>query len=360
METRKRVPKTKLEKQILTLAHACGLVTRASHCTISVLAGGGSDRVFYRIKTQGGTFVALSASGPRSDIRPYVSVGNFLWKFGIGVPRIFAWDELRHLVLMEDLGDTSLYVLLGRAQTHNDVVGLYRKAVTELALIQVRATPHIDRCFFLRNRTFGYEALRWESDYFLECFIRQYCNLQPKDEDRIEEELHLLASRLAHEPRFFMHRDFQSMNIMVTNGAIRIIDFQTATRGLPHYDLASLLKDAYFVLSNSQRSELCDLYLEALVEAGGPRYDKQRFYEVFELASLQRNMQALGAFAFLSRHKGKHQFIAFIPTALTYLAHTLAELPDYPALADLVDKARHRLSAHQIQKHTVNANDMLI
>lgn len=352
--------KAKLEKQIIMLAQTCGLLPQDAPCTISVLAGGGSDRVFYRIENQDRSFVALSASGPRSDIRPYVWVGNFLRECDIGVPHIFAWDESRHLVLMEDLGDVSLYALLARAQTPGDVVGMYRKAVTELALMQIRATPHIDRCPFLRNRTFGYEALRWESDYFLECFIRQYCNLEPEDPDTLEGEFHLLASRLAREPRCFMHRDFQSMNIMVTNGAIRVIDFQTATCGIPHYDLVSLLKDAYYVLDDDQRAELCDVYLEALAEAGGPRYDTRRFLEVFELAGLQRNMQTLGAFAFLSLHKGKREFIAFIPTGLAYLSQALARLPDYPALADLVDKACRHLTANQTQVFTAHAADVSI
>ena len=43
-----------------------------------------------------------------------------------------------------------------------------------------------------------------------------------------------------------------------------MIDFQDARMGSPHYDLASLLYDAYVPISKDEKRELTDLYLREL------------------------------------------------------------------------------------------------
>jgi len=331
--------KATLPHHIASLALSSGFSVREELLSLSVLAGGGSDRVFYRVSDGSRTWVVLSASGSRADIRPYVSVARHLAGCGIGVPHLYAHDDARHIVLMEDLGDSSLHALLHAAADRGEVMALYRRTVQTLARIHLRATPAMESCPYLRNRSFGYEALRWETDYFLECFIRQYCGIQVRNEDGLENELHQLATVLAAEPRYFMHRDFQSKNIYLTGGDVRVIDFQTATRGLRQYDLASLLKDAYFTLEPRERDELCAVYCDAFAAAGGDAVDRARFSDIFERAGLQRLMQALGAFAYLSMHKGKQEFTQYIPAGLRSLAETLSALPDYPALGALVAQA---------------------
>lgn len=322
---------------------SAGFATGGEAPAIRMLAQGGSDRMFYRVTVSGRCFVVLTASAPRSDIRPFVDVGTFLMQCGIGVPQIFAWDDARQLVLMEDLGDDSLYGLLQQAKMRQEVMGCYRQVLSALAELQMRATPRMETCAFLRHRSFGYEALRWETDYFMECFVRQYCGIADAPDEAVEHELHLLAAALEQEPRYFMHRDFQSKNIYFKQGTVRIIDFQTATRGLLQYDLASLLKDAYFILDSAERDELLDFYLDELAENRGGTPDREHFFATFHRAGLQRNMQALGAFAFLSMHKGKHEFINYIPAGMAFLRETLTGFPEYPALAATVEQAARAL-----------------
>jgi aminoglycoside/choline kinase family phosphotransferase len=155
----------------------------------------------------------------------------------------------------------------------------------------------------------------------------------------------VLAETLSREPRFFMHRDFQSQNIYFKDGAVRYIDFQTATRGLLQYDAVSLLKDAYVVLQDRQREDLLHFYLDTLITQCRLVIDRDAFVRTFNLTGLQRNMQALGAFAYLSRDKGKTAFAAHIPAALSYLAAALRELPEFPLLSGLVEKAGERIHA---------------
>jgi aminoglycoside/choline kinase family phosphotransferase len=123
----------------------------------------------------------------------------------------------------------------------------------------------------------------------------------------------------------------------LTGDHIKVIDFQTATAGPPHYDLVSFLKDAYFVLSDAERSRLLQHYFDARSGLGSPVEDPVAFTHTFHLCGLQRNMQALAAFSFLGTHKKKIQFYAHIPTALGYLEKALCAVQDYPCLRATID-----------------------
>jgi len=126
---------------------------------------------------------------------------------------------------------------------------------------------------------------------------------------------------------------------------VRYIDFQTATRGLLQYDAVSLLKDAYVVLEDSQREALLDFYLDMLTGVWGLALEREAFARTFHLTGLQRNMQALGAFAYLSMDKKKTAFAAHIPAALSYLAAALREMPEFALLRGLVEKAEKIIHA---------------
>jgi len=320
------------------LKHA-GFALAAGDNTLMLLAQGGSDRRFYRIRTDRGIFVLMTAPAFRYELRAFLDVGAYLQGCAVGIPDIIAHDDDGQLVLLEDVGDESLHALLQRTHDRAEVVRLYRQVLSALARLQMKATPQMRTCNYLKNRTFGYEALRWETDYFIECFVRQYCGIEIKNEGSLDDELHSLAHAIDGEPRYFMHRDFQSKNIHFLDGKVRIIDFQTATRGLLQYDLASLLKDPYAPLEPDERQELLRFYLQELSGVWNMHHDAEAFTAMFHRAGLQRTMQALGAFAFLSMRKGKKEFEAYIPAGIANLREALGKFPEYPALADLTAQA---------------------
>jgi aminoglycoside/choline kinase family phosphotransferase len=111
-----------------------------------------------------------------------------------------------------------------------------------------------------------------------------------------------------------------------------VIDFQTATAGPPHYDLVSLLKDAYFVLTAEERSLLLQRYFDDRGALGAPVMHTDAFIRTFHLCGLQRNMQALAAFSFLGTHKKKTRFLQHIPAASGYLMEAMELINEYPCL----------------------------
>jgi N-acetylmuramate 1-kinase len=320
------------------LKHA-GLALRSGDEAFVLLAQGGSDRKFYRAHTDRGSFIVMTAPAFRYELRAFLDVAAYLQGCGTAVPAIIAHDDDGQLVLMEDVGDDSLHCLLQNTADRARVLELYRQALIALAELQMQATPRMGSSHYLKNRSFGYEALRWETDYFAECFLRGYCGIEIEHESALDHELHRLAGAVAAEPRYFMHRDFQSKNIHFKDGRVRIIDFQTATCGLLQYDLASLLKDAYAPLQPAERQELLGFYMQELAGRSGLVLDPAAFTSMFHRAGLQRSMQALGAFAFLSMRKGKPEFARYIPAGLAMLNETLGLFPEYPVLGGLAAQA---------------------
>jgi N-acetylmuramate 1-kinase len=320
------------------LKHA-GFALRSGGDAFVLLAQGGSDRRFYRALTDRGSVVVMTAPAFRYELRAFLDVAAYLQGCGTAVPAIIAHDDDGQLVLMEDVGDDSLYGLLQQTGDRGRVLELYRPVLAALAELQMQATPRMLTSHYLKNRSFGYEALRWETDYFTECFLRGYCGIAIDDEAVLDHELHRLADAISAEPRYFMHRDFQSKNIHFKDGRVRIIDFQTATCGLLQYDLASLLKDAYAPLEPAERQELLGFYMQELAGRWGLALDPPAFTAMFHRAGLQRTMQALGAFAFLSMRKGKPEFARHIPAGLAALQEALALFPEYPVLGGLAARA---------------------
>ena len=130
-----------------------------------------------------------------------------------------------------------------------------------------------------------------------------------------------LAASLSTD--YFLHRDFQSRNLMIKDNRLRVLDFQGGRRGPLGYDLASLLIDPYVSLSDRIISKLISRYQEVAADLTG--MDMAGFPEGYYWLSLQRNLQILGAFAFLYREKGKVFFRDYLKPATASLIKILDE-----------------------------------
>ena len=125
---------------------------------------------------------------------------------------------------------------------------------------------------------------------------------------------------------FFMHRDFQSRNIILMKKGFGIIDWQGARLGPLAYDLASLLIDPYVDLSLDERRQLYGHYLRSLRHLNKRSADN--FEKSYPYIALLRNLQILGAFSYLSKVLGKSYFERYIPIAVKSLFRQLHEISD--------------------------------
>jgi hypothetical protein len=189
----------------------------------------------------------------------------------------------------------------------------------------------------LQARNFDYDYLRWETGYFLDRFVLGLKKMALADRTVLEAEFHRLARKVDAFPKGVIHRDFQCQNIMITPGGLpRVIDFQGARMAPAAYDAASILWDPYYRLADGMRESLIGFYSDEMKKAS-TGFDERTFLDSLIPCRLQRHMQALGAYGFLSVEKGKKYFEKHIPEALRLLREESAAVKsDYPELYRLV------------------------
>jgi aminoglycoside/choline kinase family phosphotransferase len=185
----------------------------------------------------------------------------------------------------------------------------------------------------LQARIFDYDYLRWETGYFLDRFVLGLKKTPLKSRKPLDDEFHRLAKAVDAFPKGVIHRDFQCQNIMITPGGIpRVIDYQGARMAPAAYDIASILWDPYHRLDEAVREGLIEYYICEMINQSN-KFNKKTFADSLILCRLQRHMQALGAYGFLSEVKGKKYFLKHIPEALRLLREETASAKDeYPEL----------------------------
>lgn len=295
---------------------------------------GGSTRDFFRLEGNGKSLI-LCEDSDASQFSCYIEIARYLRSHGIPVPMLLRCSREPDIALLEDGGPVSLQDLYGRGEAQP----FYRKALEVLVAFQKLDTQG---CPAIQDRIFGYDDYRWETSYFRENQLALRLGIDCMDDPALDAEFETLAQRLLDEPLFTMHRDFQSSNILVRGDDIFIIDFQSARRGPVQYDVASLLKDPYVCMDRVLHDGLLGHYRDVAAAAGVLEPD---FLEKYRLLALQRLMQALGAYGFLSLRRGKLRFLAYIEPALHQLGQTLQEVPGFPRLKALVCEAQERAAA---------------
>jgi len=313
------------------------------------LPGDGSKRAFYRLSAEQGSFIVMeyasSDMAAEKENLSYLRIGEHLLGKGIPVARIFRYDLEHGWFIMEDLGQRNLQeIALG---TENRI-DLYKRVLELLVQLQIEGKEDFNTQWCAHTERYDRFLMeRYESGYFLTYFVQGFLGL--------ERDLTSLASsfsRLSYKASladgdFFLHRDFQSRNLIIRGGRIGIVDWQGGRLGPLQYDLASLLIDPYVGLRGEERKHLYDYYL-TLIERRLPGVSPS-FSRHYPSLAIQRNLQILGAFSYLGSVLGKKWFFDYIPPALESLERLLEECddPDLHQLRTLVKE----INARPIEPH---------
>lgn len=311
------------------------------------LHGDGSSRTYYRaVLSDGSTRIVMQMPQGRSSVSeeitnfngvhkelPFMNVQRFLSSAGLPVPKIFGYSDKDGIMIIEDVGD-GLFAKYVSGADEPAVRQWYIKAVDLLADLQDR-TINADRSASVAlQRSFDPYLLNWEFDHFREYLIEAR-NGSPMDaQDRLlfEEVTRRVTEEITRIPYCFVHRDFQSRNLMVTgDGSLVMLDFQDALMGPCVYDLVALLRDSYVELEWRLVLELVEHYngRSGVVQRslkGGPDDRSRTVRRWFNLCTVQRKMKDAGRFVFFDRAKNKPGFLQFIPSSLEYIRNAIDEL----------------------------------
>ncbi|WP_437287665.1 phosphotransferase [Sorangium sp. So ce406] len=330
------------------------LVQRATgHLPTSVvpLRGGVSGRRYLRVVTPAGTAVAMfapsgawvgAAGGGAPPRWPFLEVHALLRERGVRVPALLAEDCERGLLLLEDLGDRTLAALVEREPGLRAEV--YSLAVRDLARAQ-RALAALPPGSIVDSCALDATLLRWELDHFrawaLDARGRRLEDAARAELDAVSDRL---ARRIAAWPRGFVHRDYQSRNLMVVDapgGGLEIawLDFQDALLGPRVYDLVTLLNDSVQDLDRPFIEARLDEYAAA---AALDRRARAALGREFDVVTVQRKLKDAGRFVFLDRIGADPGYLRYVEPALAAARAALARLgddEDMRALARLIGPA---------------------
>jgi aminoglycoside/choline kinase family phosphotransferase len=323
------------------------------------MIGGASTRRYYRLllpkgRSAVGMFVP---EGPRpEEVQklverpewPFLEVRALLEARGVDVPLVLAEDTARGWVLLEDLGEDTLANFLIR--NPHERTALYTRAVTDLARAQ-GALGELPADCVVAGRAFDEELLRWEIDHFREWGLDARGQaLSAADRATFEAIAGRLARRIAGWPRSFVHRDYQSRNLMVrSSGAICWIDFQDALLGPRVYDLVALLNDSYQEFDRAfVEARLDDFALAAGIRGA----DREVLGKEFDYVTVQRKLKDAGRFVFIDRVKQNPSFLRFVTPTIRKVHGALARLEDdadMRALAALLKRASPDPLLHEVR-----------
>ncbi len=271
---------------------------------------------------------------------PFLEVRELLAERGIDVPALLAEDTSSGWLLLEDLGeDTLANVLAAHPERREE---LYVRAVRDLARAQA-ALARLPEGSIVDSRAFDEDLLEWEMQHFREWALEgRGVVLSAEDRSLFDGVAERLARRIAAWPRSFVHRDFQSRNLMVRpDGRLCWLDFQDALLGPSVYDLVALLNDSYQVFAPAFVEARLDDYAKARSLDLGARRALGR---EFDLVTLQRKLKDAGRFVFIDRMKGNPSFLKFVEPTIAKVHLSLSRLgddADMRTLSDLLARVVH-------------------
>ena len=306
-----------------------------SACTLLPLSG--SARKYYRMTSDGLSAIGVIGTNLKEN-RAFLTIDTQMRKHGINAPEVYGVSPDGMAYIQEDLGDGQLFEILkpsiatGKYSAEN--MELLRKTIAALPALQFKVADGLDWGICFPDRAFNERMVNFDLNYFKYDFLK-LTGIE-FDEIRLQDDFDALRQdSLKAVTDTFMYRDFQARNVMIKNGEPCFIDFQGGRKGPVQYDLASFLWNAGTHFSASMRTELENVYIEALGEFS--KVNKDEFYANYRLITLVRLLQEMGAYGFRGYIERKQLFIDCVPTALGCIRELTAEpFERYPYLTEVL------------------------
>ncbi|HKJ20902.1 MAG TPA: phosphotransferase, partial [Woeseiaceae bacterium] len=213
---------------------------------------------------------------------------------------------------------------------------LYDDALTALAKMQRRGAAYQSLL-----PPYDETLLRFELSLFHDwlCGTHLGMTLSDDEERAWQQCCDILVMNALDQPQVFVHRDYHSRNLMLTDEQNPgILDFQDAVEGPLTYDLVSLLKDAYLRWPAEQVWQWALDFYNGIEAGVRERVDEDQFRRYFELMGVQRHVKVAGIFARLNHRDGKPGYLADIPRTLSYIVDVAPRYAELGFLVNLIEE----------------------
>ena len=290
-------------------------------------------RYFRATFADGQTRIVMDAPPQHENCRPFIHIAKLFEDAGTHVPHVYAQDLEQGFLLLSDLGNTTYLQALcgGNADTARELYGAATDALIRIQLAsRENELPPYDEALLMR-----------EIRLFPEWYVGKHlqATLDEKQSAVLETVFQRILQNNLAQPRVYVHRDYHSRNLMVTEPNPGILDFQDAVYGPITYDLASLFKDAYIRWEEAEVLDWLIRYWEKARKAGLPVHeDFSEFYRDYEWMGVQRHLKVLGIFARLYHRDGKDGYLKDLPLVMDYLRRACERYIDLKPLLRLLDQ----------------------
>ena len=280
--------------------------------SLTPLAGDASTRDYVRLTHAGGAkpnSVGMIMPEPfTKETLPFFDVQAHLGEIGVRIPEIFAVDEAAGVILLEDCGDESLEDAW-RGGGWERAEPLYAAALDMMTAMQEAPAASTGGRIAL-SRRFDPEFFTNELHHTRKYAFESLLGMET-DERALDAAFRELCEEICRIPFRLTHRDYHGRNLMVLDDAVVTIDFQDARMGPALYDPASLVFDSYVDLGAEARDYLVARYWETC----GHRLfsDKEEYERALRGTAIQRNLKAIGTFAYQKEARGAERYLASIP-----------------------------------------------
>jgi len=306
------------DKRLQSIKHWIETELDIQDYKIEVASADASFRRYFRLLCGANSWIIMDAPLEKEDCTSFVRVANLIEAAGVQAPHIFNFNEQEGFMLLSDLGNTAYLDELN----DQSVEVLYKEAIQAIVKMQsIKA----------ELPQYNTDLLLFEMSLFKDWYLQKHLGLSLTDLqfELIAETFGLLVQSALEQAVVFVHRDFHSRNLMITEqNNPGVIDFQDAVNGPTSYDLVSLIKDCYIAWPRARQLEWIDLYLEL----SDLNIDKQAFIKALDLMGMQRHLKAIGIFARLNHRDGKPGYLNDIPRTMTYVldvCNRYKELSDF-------------------------------
>lgn len=302
---------------ITAITNFCNAYFNNTTSVVIALAAQGSDRQYYRITNNNTTYIAVYSADVKEN-EAFIKFSSHFVQSNVPVPTILHFNNERTMYLQNDFGTTCLFDVLNKQGFTNEVYALYQHSLKNLANMQIQGAKGFDTTYCVAGKEFNRSGFYADLLYFNYYFVRP--TKTPYHKTELLTDFDTLSDYLMGANRsFFMHRDFQSRNIMVANNTPHFIDYQGGMLGALQYDVASLLWQAKAQLPYEWRNSLFDYYYEQAKAQSTHVQDKLTFTDHYNAFVLLRLLQVLGAYGFRGLFEGRPHFVDSIVPALENL-----------------------------------------
>ncbi len=292
--------------------------------SLSVLSADASFRQYYRVNKNNISYAVMDCPPEDGSLDSFLKITEKLQQAKLNVPQIFELDKENGFLVMTDFGDN----LYSKKLNDETVYCLYTDALEAIVKMQTKVD-----CSNLQDFDNFYEE---ENNLFIEWFLKKHLRIKLDETSKKEIiiEFDKINSILKSIPKTFVHRDYHSRNLLITElNNPGIIDYQDAVVGPVTYDLVSLLKDCYVTWNDGLVEDMFESFFTRM--KSNTINDISDFRYWFEITGLQRHIKAIGIFSRLNYRDGKNDYLKDIPRTYLYVERVLNKYKELSTLNEI-------------------------